>query len=170
MRRFPPHEYMATMSKAADRRLCRLCDAPLPHAVVRNVKRDKICYKCEHLRKVAYRSKNPKAYLTRLFTALRSSRTKQGKYPFEVTREYVLSLWETQQGRCAITGVELTYDSADKDKKNSNMSIDRIDPVVGYVEGNVQLAAYRVNSMKSDMTEAQLARWVELIYRNICDD
>ncbi len=161
---------MSGMSKVTDRHLCRICDAPLPPTVVRQVRRHQICYKCEHRRKVVYRSKNPKSYLTRLFTALKSSRTKQGKYAFEVTREYVLGLWETQQGRCAITGIELTYDSADKDKKGSNMSIDRIDPVVGYVEGNVQLAAYRVNSMKSDMTEEQLARWVELIYRNICDD
>lgn len=147
-----------------------MCGAPLPEAVRADQRRARTCYKCEHIIKVEYRSRHPEAYLGRLYNALKHIRKKQGKYAFEVTREYVLSLWETQQGRCAITGIELTHDSSDKTKTDTNMSIDRIDPAVGYVEGNIQLAAWRVNNMKSTLTEEQLAWWAELIYRNICDD
>ena len=39
--------------------------------------------------------------------------------------------------------------------------MDRINPDLGYVHGNVQLVAYRINIMKHTLSEDQLYWWVK---------
>ena len=67
------------------------------------------------------------------------------KYDTEITIDYLVSLWEKQQGRCALTGKKMIH------KHNSpyTVSVDRIDSSVGYYEGNVQLVCQSVNLAKN---------------------
>jgi len=45
-----------------------------------------------------------------------------------------------------------------------NVSVDRVNSKIGYVEGNVQLICARINEMKSDMSEDEFLGLVKTIY------
>jgi hypothetical protein len=64
--------------------------------------------------------------------------------------DYLANLWFKQQGRCALTGVLLDYESGSSNNKNPyRTSIDRIDNSKGYVRGNVRLLTHWANNAKS---------------------
>ena len=63
---------------------------------------------------------------------------------------YLANLWFEQQGRCALTGMILDYESGSLDNKNPyRTSVDRIDNDLGYVKGNVRLLCHWANNAKS---------------------
>jgi hypothetical protein len=103
-------------------------------------------------------NENPEAYLRHLVA--KPERKHLGI-------EYVMGILAQQNGRCAISGVELTFiKRTDGVKQHTNASIDRIDSGKGYEVGNVQLVCAIVNIMKSTMTTNQLVAWCELIVEN----
>ena len=75
---------------------------------------------------------------------------KRSNRAFNLTMEYMLDLWRQQGGRCRYTNQELFIE---KDHP-ATLSIDKIEPEKGYVEGNVQLVAWAVNRAKGDLEEA----------------
>lgn len=68
---------------------------------------------------------------------------------FDLDNAYVTELWQTQQGLCARTGVEMGRIG----DKWLSPSIDRIDPNKGYEKGNVHWVCWRYNDAKSNMTD-----------------
>ena len=56
---------------------------------------------------------------------------------FNITKEYVWKLFNIQNGKCTLTGLELKFPTNWKDKAYT-ASLDRIDSGEGYIEGNVQ--------------------------------
>ena len=77
------------------------------------------------------------------------SNNKRCNRPFNITMEYMLKLWEQQQGRCKYTNQELFIEK----EHPATLSIDKIKPELGYVEGNVQWVAWAVNRAKGDLDE-----------------
>ncbi len=74
---------------------------------------------------------------------------------FEVTIEYLWELFQSQNGRCALSGVPIklsTRHSSRTNKREQTASLDRINPDVGYCEGNVWFVHKDVNYMKLDYT------------------
>ena len=69
--------------------------------------------------------------------------------PFTITKEDLLSIWEKQQGLCAISKIPMTYE-LDSGRVFSNVSIDQKIPGKGYTIDNVQLVCMAVNQLKSD--------------------
>jgi hypothetical protein len=63
----------------------------------------------------------------------------------------------------------LTHHLDGSGRKDFNASIDRIDSQMGYVPGNVQLVAGRVNLMKGTLGVDMLYWWVKTIYQHSCD-
>ena len=72
------------------------------------------------------------------------NRSKTKSLPFNLDNDYVYSLWKEQDGRCLLTGVyfELT---ANEGIVSNAPSLDRINPKLGYVKGNVRLITYHLN-------------------------
>lgn len=66
---------------------------------------------------------------------------------YDLTNAFLTALWDKQEGRCALSGVELGYIGSGW----SSASVDRIDSTKGYVEDNVQWTCWRVNEAKSNM-------------------
>jgi len=67
-------------------------------------------------------------------------------------------LWDGQEGRCALSGVYLTWQTGEG-IQDFNVSIDRKDPKKGYLPENIQLVAYRVNVMKHVLGESEFYWW-----------
>ena len=102
----------------------------------------------------------PKFYWTKVLLAAKSR-----KLSVEVSQEYCRELFDKQQSKCVLTGVELCFGKSVKEFKSgiSTASLDRIDSSKGYVEGNVQWIHKIVNYMKMDLTQEEFLGWCKRI-------
>lgn len=66
----------------------------------------------------------------------------------------LIDLHESQQGKCALTGLAMTWET-DSGRVATNVSIDRISSYAGYVEGNVQLVCRIANIMKNALPQSE---------------
>lgn len=122
-----------------------------------------ICKECQIKRKKLIEPKKDdslklKQVLNQRLLGAKERATKQ-ELDFNLTLDYLLSLWNLQQGICAMSGIEMTFDRY-HGRIPTNVSIDKIDRNKGYVIGNVQLVCMACNQIKSD--------WSEEIMYNIC--
>lgn len=76
--------------------------------------------------------------------------------------KYLLYLYKKQDGKCALSGVELTRITG-MGSVPTNASIDRIRPDGGYVPGNVRLLCNFVNSFRSNLSDKDFKWWCEKI-------
>jgi hypothetical protein len=87
---------------------------------------------------------------------------------FTIKVPYLMELLERQDGKCALSGrpmLTTTHrdECPEEERCNPNkLSIDRIDSLKGYIEGNVQLVRWRANSMKMDTTFAEYKEEIRL--------
>jgi len=119
---------------------------------------DRVCKSCKKLayerRRKNRRGENlKKAILERWHGA--KDRAKKKNLPFSISRDFVENLWVEQEGKCAISGIEMTY-TMFSGRVPTNLSIDQISPNKGYTEGNIQLVCSAINQMKNDMSEEEL--------------
>lgn len=95
------------------------------------------------------------------------SRSKSRNQVTDLTLEYLKEIWENQKGLCSYTNIkmEMPRSSQDEDIKKSprKLSLDRIDPNIGYMQGNVEYVCYSVNVMKNDFTKDQMVDFINQI-------
>jgi hypothetical protein len=102
----------------------------------------------------------PAFFVTKIKNAcVRRSRT----INFDLSLDYLDDLWLSQQGRCAYTNEKLWFG---RSKVSGSASLDRIDPALGYVEGNVQFVHKDVNIMKWDLSDDRFLEICEKITLN----
>lgn len=88
---------------------------------------------------------------------------------WDVSPEYLWSLFLNQERRCKLTGELLSFGFRNRSEScfGSTASLDRIDPTLGYVRDNVQWIHKIVNEMKWDKTEKELLEWAtKLVVHN----
>jgi hypothetical protein len=90
----------------------------------------------------------------------RSARTRE--IPFDITMAYAWSVYELQNGCCAISGEVIGFGPRTR-TQNTSASLDRIDHACGYVEGNVQWVHKRVNMMRNASSVADFVEWCRKI-------
>ena len=99
------------------------------------------------------------------------SRSKEKGQETDLTLEYLKQLLEKQNGLCAYTSIvlELPRSSQDEDIKKSptKLSLDRIDPNIGYIKGNVEFVCYCVNVMKNDFSKDEMINFINQIKNSI---
>lgn len=81
---------------------------------------------------------------------------------FDLTISDLYPLPET----CPVLGIPLHYGTGSSGAADNAMSIDRIDPNLGYVKGNIVLVSQRANRIKNDSTVDELRRIYEF-YRDL---
>lgn len=124
--------------------------------------RKRVCSPCHRLKQETYKSASPEAYL---FSRLNN---KARKVEVSITKEDLRAMWDLQQGKCAVTGMHMTYyPRRMRDNTGLNASIDRIDQSKGYERGNVRLVCYRVNLMRHAGEDADLLWWCKQIIEGI---
>lgn len=104
-----------------------------------------ICIDCDKKKGADYRSGISGKLVGLLGTARR--RAKIHSFDFDLNNKYIRELYAKQNGLCALSGRALSAASGP-----DSISLDRIDSKLGYVQGNVQLTTWRVNCMKSNMS------------------
>ena len=68
--------------------------------------------------------------------------------------------------RCPVLGVELTSNVGGTSGSPNSPSLDRFDPSLGYIVGNVAVISNRANKLKSDATEEEmqaLVNWLRKV-------
>lgn len=82
--------------------------------------------------------------------------------PFDIDFEFLIDLWESQNGACCVSGRVFDLEPA-KERVNKNApSLDRIVPELGYTKGNVRFVSWQVNAAISEYGLAN--------FMNICRD
>jgi hypothetical protein len=71
-------------------------------------------------------------------------------YYWDLTPEYILQLYETQDRQCALTGWDIGWSAVGL---TATVSIDRIDSSEGYIQGNIQLLHKDVNMAKQQYSQ-----------------
>jgi len=138
--------------------------------------RDNMCKLCDSERKFKIRkSKSGQEdllkHLSHILTSAKGRANKidgkgsAGGKGFNLSIEYLLKLWDNQSGKCAVSGLFMTniiYNG----KIDTNTSLDRINPKIGYLVGNIQLVCSQVNMMKGEMNLDRLIFFCENIISN----
>ena len=91
----------------------------------------------------------------------------------KIDDDYIIELYKNQGGRCAITGNNMTHvkNPSIKHRVPTNISIDKIDPELGYVKENVQLTCLWANTGKlTHTTELYRKLLLEAYHNNINGD
>ena len=84
-------------------------------------------------------------------TAMARNRANTKTLPFDLTKGYMIGLWEESDGCCCLTGIPFELERSEKGKVNPYApSIDRIVPEKGYTKGNVRLICYQLNVALSE--------------------
>lgn len=79
-----------------------------------------------------------------------AKRAKNNGWDYNIDREYLVDLWNSQNGRCAVSGIKMQTESGNRISKNPyRASLDRIDNRKGYIKGNVRFTTHWVNNAKS---------------------
>lgn len=80
------------------------------------------------------------------------------------TLDELMQLWRRQSGRCAVSGLEMTW------KKGrimpQSISLDRIDSERGYELSNLRLVCFQVNCFRGKWSDAQMMQMAQAILSN----
>ena len=94
-------------------------------------------------------------------------RARNMDFDYDITLSDLLELWIAQQGRCAVTGVVMRFESGDSRNKNAYAcSVDRIDNEQGYVVDNVRLLTHWANNAKSTWPDSMFEDMITEIVNN----
>jgi hypothetical protein len=89
------------------------------------------------------------------------SKTRDMGLRFDLTREYLIRLWESQHGTCHYTGLPIDLEN---DRGGwSGPSLDRIEPGKGYTVGNVAWTTKLVNTTKGQRSAAEFVEFCQLV-------
>lgn len=132
---------------------------------------DGLCITCRQQLKgrwTRHRLYSPK--LDRFFQKRCSSQKSMAKargIAFMLNKDDALGLYIEQGGKCAISGVPMTFEY-DKSRRINiySPSIDRIDSSGHYTVGNVQIVCSVVNMMKGELGHAEFIVWCSKIVDN----
>lgn len=84
---------------------------------------------------------------------------------FDLTKEFLYELYIKQNGKCYYTGIDIIHGVGCFE--NNSISVERLDPIKGYVKTNVVLAAFNVNSFKGMMNESEFKRYLDSVIPNL---
>lgn len=134
------------------------------HTTPNNIRMNKMtnCKECHILIGKEQRYKRIKTIEGTLKELLKRSRNcKKGKEKVcDLDLKFLLSLYDNQQGKCALSGINLETATFYNPR---GISIDRIDSDVGYIKGNIQLVCWVVNQMKNNLSNEELIQWSNYI-------
>ena len=150
-------------------KVCTQCKSTCPaedYLTSGNVTRT-VCKSCTYAGRRKKWSSSYQEFLNRLYQNSKSSRSKILEWG--ITPDHLVDLWESQDGRCAVSGVAMTHHRDGTGRKDFNASIDRLSNDHGYFPNNIRLVCYRVNILRHDLPIDMLYWWIKTIHKHSCD-
>jgi hypothetical protein len=75
--------------------------------------------------------------------------------PSDLTVDYLVDLYNRLEGNCYYFGTPMVFGWVDGKVHHNTLSLDKLDPSKGYIQGNVAWCCFLANTMKQDMTEEE---------------
>lgn len=122
---------------------------------------DGLDLRCKSCKAAAYRAKRDANPIATYYVAKRSWCRGRG-ITFTLSQSYLESIWT---GTCPVFGIPVALGGSGKGSHNS-AHLDRLNPSLGYIEGNVTWISGRANRIKYDATLdelKQLVTWIERV-------
>ena len=95
------------------------------------------------------------------------NRSKAKNIAYDLDSIFLMDLYNSQNGLCAITKKQMIIRTARHDVNFPYViSVDRIDSTLGYTRDNVQLTCAGVNLMKNTMTMTQFIDFCGAVWEN----
>lgn len=142
---------------------CRLCNQlkKLEDFHKNKINTSGLDYRCKQCKKLTASQSRLDNYF-KCYISTKKAECKTKGIPFNLTPEYLESLWT---GVCPIFDIEITYGSKGRGSYHrTSAHLDRINPSLGYVKGNVCWISGRANRIKYDATIDELKKithWME---------
>lgn len=124
------------------------------------------CKVCNREREYERKSGNPIAFFTDVIRTQKQQLEKRGISEYELERNFLADLFVQQNGKCALSGVDMTLISG-KGKIATNASVDRIDGSKGYTKNNVQLVCLMANVCKGTGSNEDFNSFIKNAYEYI---
>lgn len=71
-----------------------------------------------------------------------------------ITHAELMDMFDRQGGLCAISGIKMTWMNGKLSP--TSMSMDKIDPSLGYAKGNIRLICHAINMFRGQMSDDQM--------------
>lgn len=131
--------------------------------------RMKTCKTCNKNRSTSYQNKrivnnDIKFILTRRSGDIRRRCKLTGLEVAKDLNKILLRLWNEQDGKCVYTGKEMSPNGFHTDLYA--VTVDKIDPQKGYIDGNLVLCSRISNAMKQNLSLLELRELCSLILKN----
>jgi hypothetical protein len=150
---------------------CKSCNIAITKTNAYIDRGDRIRARCKTCDK-KYRDKqtglDQYSYIDKLYSKLRYEvqsghrRKYRAKLTWHISQAHLYNCYHKQKGKCALSGQKMTWLTG-QGKVDTNISVDRIDPTLGYEPDNIQLITYRCNIMKHNLKEKDFFVLIDLI-------
>lgn len=124
------------------------------------------CKECSRKRENEIKSNNLRAYFSDLLKTSKESAKKRNIDCYELDVDFLVELYDLQDGKCAITGIPMTH-IAGQGIVPTNISMDRINSSIGYTKDNVQLTCRFINHAKMNMSMEQFTDLLHQAFINM---
>jgi hypothetical protein len=82
----------------------------------------------------------------------------ESNIPFDFHQTFLYELYIKQNGKCYFTGIDIRHNPGCH--QYDSISIERLNPILGYTKDNVVLAAFAINSFKGMMDENEFKKFL----------
>lgn len=116
--------------------------------------------------KAEYGNTNLTNVIQKRFNAAKN-RAKEKGIQFDITKEFLVGLYEKQKGKCFYSDLEMRLVVEERNKNNNDyysLSIDRINSEFGYTKDNTILCCNVVNIMKNGLSKKDFLDICSKIY------
>lgn len=80
---------------------------------------------------------------------------------FDLDKNFLYEMYLKQEGKCFFTDIEIKHNIGCH--QYDSISVERLDPNLGYVKNNVVLSSFSINSFKGMMNEDEFKKYLNLI-------
>ncbi len=123
------------------------------------------CYDCRAKNISISRYRGCEELSMDFWTTIQSS-ARARNIEFNLSIEFAWNLYISQDKKCALSKVDITFARGKLNRANTTASLDRIDSSRAYTEGNVQWVHKIVNRMKGILPDSEFIAWCKSIADN----
>lgn len=111
------------------------------------------CMECARQWRTTWKEEDPVKYI---YQSARSNAERKN-IPFKITIEDLREVYPSNN-LCPVLGIPMKMNLGQKHMSDNSPSIDKFDPSMGYVKGNVFIISFLANRIKSNLADSSILR------------